>query len=154
MAEKLTEHGFQSSLADPDVWLRAATKADGETYYEYVLMYVDDILAISQYPRTILEEIQKTFKVKDDKIDPPEFYLGAKLQEKPLNGINCWTIISQDYVKAAVANVEEALKKKNRRLPTGRLDTPMSISYTPELDVTDELDADNATFYQELVGVL
>jgi hypothetical protein len=34
MAEKLTEMRFQSSLADPDVWLRAATKRDGEQYYE------------------------------------------------------------------------------------------------------------------------
>jgi hypothetical protein len=47
MAEKLSDLGFQSSLADPNVWLRAAMKGDGEQYYEYVLMYVDDILAIS-----------------------------------------------------------------------------------------------------------
>jgi hypothetical protein len=47
MAEKLTELGFMSSLADPDVWLRAAVKSDAEEYYEYVLMYVDNILAIS-----------------------------------------------------------------------------------------------------------
>jgi Reverse transcriptase (RNA-dependent DNA polymerase) len=85
MAEKLTNLGFQSSLADPDVWLRAASKPDGETYYKYVLMYVDDILAISLEPQHILEEVQKTFKLKNDKIEPPEFYLGAKLHEKILN---------------------------------------------------------------------
>jgi hypothetical protein len=34
-------------MADPDVWLRAATKSDVESDYNYVLMYVDDILAIS-----------------------------------------------------------------------------------------------------------
>jgi Reverse transcriptase (RNA-dependent DNA polymerase) len=32
MAEKLAEMGFQSTIADPDVWLRAATKGDGEQY--------------------------------------------------------------------------------------------------------------------------
>lgn len=155
MAEKLSDLGFQSTLADPDVWIRAATKPDGETYYEYVLMYVDDILAVScAAPQTILEEVQKMFKLKNDKIEPPEFYLEAKLQEKPLNGFNCWTITSQDYVKAAVANVEEALENKGRPFPTGKLDTPMSISYTPELDATTELDADDVTFYQELIGVL
>ena len=47
MAEKLASMGFLSSMADPDVCLRAATKADGESYYEFVLMYVEDILAIS-----------------------------------------------------------------------------------------------------------
>jgi hypothetical protein len=30
MAKKLLELGFQSSLADPDVWLRATTKGDDE----------------------------------------------------------------------------------------------------------------------------
>ena len=105
MAEKLTGMGFLSSMADPDVWLRAATKGDGEQYYGYILMYVDDILAISCDARQILEEIQEaTFKLKNDKIDAPEYYLGARLQLKPINGKTCWTIMSQDYVKAAVKN--------------------------------------------------
>ena len=154
MAEKLSDLGFQSTLADPDVWLRAASKADGERYYEYVLMYVDDILAISCDPQAILEDIQRTFKLKNDKIEPPEFYLGAKLQQKPINGMTCWTITSQEYVKAAVRNVEEAIKTKGRRLPTTNLETPMNSNYTPELDVTEELGHDDVTFYQELIGVL
>ena len=154
MAEKLASMGFQSSMADPDVWLRAATKTDGESYYEYVLMYVDDILSIACDPRIILQEIQSTFKFKNDKIEEPEFYLGAKLQRKPLNGLQCWTITSQDYVKAAVRNVEEALKKSGRKLPTSNTSTPMNITYSPEMDVTEELNDDDVTYFQELIGVL
>jgi hypothetical protein len=86
MAEKLSDMGFQSSMADPDVWLRAAAKGDGERYYEYVLMYVDDILAISSSARLILEEVQRGFKLKNDKIEAPNYYLGAKLQSKSING--------------------------------------------------------------------
>ncbi len=96
MAEKLTDMGFQSTAADPDVWLRAAAKGDEEEYYEYVLMYVDDILSIACDPKSILEDVQKTFKLKNDKIEPPDYYLGAKLQEKPINGTRCWTMTSQD----------------------------------------------------------
>ena len=154
MAEKLSELGFQSSLADPDVWLRAATKGDGEQYFEYVLMYVDDILAISGDPGAILRDVQTTFKLKNDKIEPPEFYLGAKLQEKPINGIKCWTITSQDYVKAAVKNVEEATRDTSRSLPSRNVETPMSMTYLPELDITEELSEQDVTFYQELIGVL
>lgn len=33
---------------------------------------------------------------KGGKIEAPEFYLGAKLQKKLINGIQCWTITSQD----------------------------------------------------------
>jgi hypothetical protein len=117
-------------------------------------MYVDDILAISCNAREILDEIQVTFKLKNDKIEVPEFYLGAKLQLKPINGKMCWTITSQDYVKAAIKNVEEAIAKTRRRLPTHNIDTPMNNSYTPELDVTEELSSDDVTFFQELIGVL
>ena len=154
MAEKLVELGFQSSLADPDVWLRAATKHDGEQYYEYVLMYVDDILAISCEAEAILKDVQTTFKFKNDKIELPEFYLGAKLQEKPINNIKCWTVSSHDYVKAAIKNVQEAIKNTSRKLPTKHVEAPMSASYVPELDVTEELSEEDTTFYQELIGVL
>ena len=154
MAEKLTNMNFQSTMADPDVWLRAATKGDGESYYEYVLMYVDDILAISCDAKAILEDVQKTFKLKNDKIEPPEFYLGAKLQEKPINGMKCWTVTSQDYIKAAVKNVEETIKGTRWRLATTNVDTPMNSSYAPELDVSEELDDKGVTFFQELIGIL
>jgi hypothetical protein len=123
-------------------------KGDGETYYEYVLMYVDDILAISCDPKAILADIQSTFKLKNDKIEPPEFYLGAKLQEKVINGVKCWTITSHDYVKAAVKNVEEIIKKRGRHLPSSNIDTPMNNTYTPEMDVTEELNEDDVTFFQ------
>ena len=47
LAETLdVELGFKSTLADPDVWIRAAIKPDGEKYYEYILVYVDDLLCI------------------------------------------------------------------------------------------------------------
>ena len=58
MARKLNEIGFQSIPADPDVWLRPAVKFNGEDYYEWFLMYVDDILAISMDPTAILNSME------------------------------------------------------------------------------------------------
>ena len=58
MAKQLDEIGFKSSPADPDVWLRPAVKDDGEEYYEYVMMYVDDILAISMRATEVLESLK------------------------------------------------------------------------------------------------
>jgi hypothetical protein len=43
LAETLHTLEYTSSLADPDVWMRPAIKANGEHYYEYILVYVDDI---------------------------------------------------------------------------------------------------------------
>ena len=48
LAERLDEMGFKSSIADPDVWIRPATKIDDEQYYDFILLYVDDMFAISQ----------------------------------------------------------------------------------------------------------
>ena len=64
--------GFNSCRADPDVWMRAATKHNGEEYFEYVILYVDDCLVISNNPEAILrEEIGKHFKLKEESIGPP-----------------------------------------------------------------------------------
>ena len=37
LTEILDDIGFMSSIADPDVWMRAATKPTGETYCECIL---------------------------------------------------------------------------------------------------------------------
>ena len=50
MTKKLDEIGFKSSPADPYVLLRPAIKPDREEYYEYVMVYVEYILAISINP--------------------------------------------------------------------------------------------------------
>jgi hypothetical protein len=47
LANTLHSMGFTSSLADPDVWFKTAVKPNGYKYREYILAYVDDILAIS-----------------------------------------------------------------------------------------------------------
>ncbi len=47
LAAILIQAGFRTSKAGPDVWMCKAHKSSGFTYWEYVLCYVDDILAIS-----------------------------------------------------------------------------------------------------------
>jgi hypothetical protein len=153
MAKKLDDMGFKSSVADPDVWVRTATKVDGEEYYEYILMYVNDILAVSATPLPIMQEIQDMVKFKNDKIEEPMNYLGARLQKKNINGVECWSITIVDYVKAAIENVEEGIKDKRWKLRT-KIHTPMVLSYVPELDGTPELEPDELQYFQELIGML
>ena len=156
MAKKLDEIGFQSCPADPDVWLRPAVKPNGGEYYEYVLMYVDDILSISMDPTTILMSMEgNTVKYKNGKIESPEMYLGAKLQEKELNGQLCWTISSTDYIKAAVQTVKDSVNKPGCqwKIPL-KTPAPMTSSYLPELDGTPELESDDHRFFQEMIGML
>jgi hypothetical protein len=153
LAETLDKIGFKSSIADPDVWLRAATKPDGEEYYEYILCYVDDILSISHDAKATMKAIERDFKFKKNEIAPPEIYLGARLEEKRLNGRNVWTMTSKDYVKAAIENVEKRASKRNMKLPS-RADTPMASNYQHDTDNSPELDTDGITFFQENIGIL
>jgi hypothetical protein len=37
-AETLVGLGYESTLADPDVWIRPAVKPDGFKYYEMILV--------------------------------------------------------------------------------------------------------------------
>ena len=117
--------GFKSSIGDPYVWLHADLKTDGEKYYEYILFYVENILAISHKAIVIMDEIRTTFKFMDNKVAPPETYLGARLQKIYIKGKSCWTMSSVDYVNAAVTNAEEKLKKEGKSLPLKSV-TPMN----------------------------
>ena len=153
LARRLDEIGFWSSIADPDVWMRPAVKPDGEKYYEYMLVYVDDILCISEDPFRPMQQISESLRFKKDKIEPPEFYLGARLEKKELNGKRMWTMTSKDYIKAAVDNIEKHLEKRNRKLPSKAV-TPMSSGYVPETDGSPELGPELITAFQESIGVL
>jgi hypothetical protein len=153
LSETLYELNYLPTKADPDVWIRPAVKPDGFEYYEITLVYVDDIMSISHDPKATMEGIQATFKLKDDKIERPENYLGAQLSQRVINGRECWTMTSEQYIKAAIANVETALDASGQRLPT-RATTPIQAGYRPELDESAELNLSGMRYYQELIGVL
>ena len=140
--------GFESCLADPDVWFREATRADGRKYYEYILLYTDDCLVISENAERVLrDEIGKYWELKEESIGPPSIYLGGSMRQVELEtGTKVWAFGSTQYVKAAVENVESYLKKRGKRLPA-RVSTPLSSGYRPELDTSEELSHDDAAYY-------
>jgi hypothetical protein len=101
-----------------------------------------------------MRRIQEDFKLKDDKIAEPDVYLGATIAKMSLdNGKTCWTMSSEQYVKAAVTNVEEDLAKHGKRLPS-KCVTPFNCNYAPWLEETPELKADGVQRFQELIGQL
>jgi hypothetical protein len=81
--------GFTSSCADPDVWFQLSKRSTGEEYYEYVFLYVDDVLVISEQAEAVLQnEIGKDWVLKPESIGPPSQYLGGKLRKVTLaNGV-------------------------------------------------------------------
>jgi len=111
LTETLFDLNYTPMKGDPDVWIRPGIKPDGFEYYEMVLVYVDDVLCTSHDPEATMKGIQGTFKLKDDKIEKPTMYLGAQISQKVIGGVECWTMTSEQYVKAAIANVEAKLDR-------------------------------------------
>ena len=77
-------------------------------------------------------------------------YLGARLKIKMINGNMCWTITSYDYVIAAVQKIKDTIKQKPWKIPN-TADTPMTKSFVPEVDGTEELGPDRIQFYQDMI---
>ena len=129
-------------------------KPDGDEHCEWVLMYVNNILAISMDPTAILKSMEgDTVKYKKGKIEPLEIYLGAKIFQ--LSGHLCWTISSTDCIKAVVQTVKDSVNKDKCqwKLPS-KAPALMVSSFVPELDGTPELGPDNHRFFQEMIGML
>jgi Reverse transcriptase (RNA-dependent DNA polymerase) len=77
LSETLQAMGYTSTRADLEVYIRKSVKDDGSQYYKMVLCYVDDILVVSQKPFDTMDELKGTFKLKGDKVEAPDMYLGA-----------------------------------------------------------------------------
>jgi len=154
LSETLYSMDFKPTLADPDVWYRAACKPNGFEYYEYILVYVDDILALSHAPRLIMETIKKQYRLKEEPT-PPKVYLGATI--KPWSIPNevkpVWSMSSSNYIKEAIRVLELELSKAGKTL-RGKPSTPMQANYRPELDVSPILGPDQASYYMSLIGIL
>ena len=88
------EHlGYESCKADSDVWMQSATRTDGLDYYEYILLYVDNCLCISENPKPALLQVDKYFPIKPASIGPPKTYPGGKVSKIQLpNGVHAWGV--------------------------------------------------------------
>ena len=157
-AQVLRDMRFVPCQADQDVWMRPAIKSDGTKYYEYVLCYVDDILAQSTDPMAIMDALRETYVLKKSSVKEPDLYLGADIKKMYISGPEDgnkprWAMSSDKYAKRAIDTVEAKLALTGRRLVT-KCTTPLSNDYRPELDQSPELNAEDQNYYQGLIGVL
>ena len=155
LCECMAHLGFCSCLADPDVWMGPAMKANGNEYWEYVLLYVDNALVLSDNAKSVLcNKIGKYFELKEASISPPTIYLGGKMHKVVMqNGMNAWAFSLLQYVQAAVKNVEDNLAKSSSKLPT-KCNTPIASNYQLETDTSKELCASNASTFQLFIGII
>jgi hypothetical protein len=154
----LWDHGYTSCRADPDVWMRPKTKANGFQYWSYILVYTDDILVVDHEPQKVMDYLASRYTLKPGSVKEPDTYLGAQVSKFYIDGAPDpekprWAMSSEAYVKQAVLDVELELSSVDQCLPT-RVATPLSQGYRPELEQSRELDLKRGQYYQSLIGEL
>jgi hypothetical protein len=80
---------FASCPADPDVWMRPTKRSDGPDYYEYIMLYTNDVLVVSDNAEQVLRnELGRYFMLKEESTDPPKIYLEGHVRKVQLdNGV-------------------------------------------------------------------
>ena len=157
MAHTLRDMGYANCRADPDVWMKARAKPTGEEYWEYVLIYSDDILVLSHDPRSVMDDLTKAYTLKAGSIGPPTTYLGADIGQHVFHdsvdpSTTRWSMSSNTYLKRAVTDVENHLNDIGDTLR--KQITPVASGYRPELDSSPLLNEKLTNYYQGLIGVL
>ena len=157
LADCMTSMNYKPCLADPDLWMKAEVRANGDKYYSYILNYVDDILVVHDDARSVLDRIDKYMKLKPDSVGDPDIYLGAKVKRvKVENGVWCWSISPSKYIQESVRNCENHLKSNfdGKYSFTTNAPNPFAMGYDPDTDVTPELNPEEASYYNSIIGMM
>ena len=87
---------------------------------------------------------------------PPDIYLGSDVDKVLLeDGITVWSMNCVEYLCGAIKNVDYILEDDKVALKSsGDGHCPYPLSYRPESDVTNELDADLINMFYQLIGIL
>jgi Reverse transcriptase (RNA-dependent DNA polymerase) len=115
MAQTLRDLSYNTCVADHDVWMKPKVKPTGEEYWEYVLIYSDDILVISHDPKAVMDGLTKAYTLKEGSVALLTTYLGADVHQHTFHdvvdpGTIRWSMSSDTYIKRALADVEQHLE--------------------------------------------
>jgi hypothetical protein len=157
MAQTLRDLAYKTCIDDHDVWMKPKVKHNGDEYWEYVLIYSDDILVVSHDPLEVMNGLTKAYTLKEGSVAPPKTYLGADVQQHTFKDAidpttTRWSMSSDTYIKRAIADVEQHLDNIGETLVKQR--QPILVDYCPELDGTPLLNDKLTKYYQGLIGVL
>ena len=106
-ADTLRALGFTPTYADLNVWIR-----DAGDVYEYVVVYVDDILTALKDPDSFYKELQSdpwNYKLKN--VEEPRFHLGgAFFRDK--DGTLCWCPIQGKNFSSRLSKIRSPRQVK------------------------------------------
>jgi hypothetical protein len=130
----LRDMGFFASLADPCIWMGLAGN-----HYEYIAVYVDDLVIGSKCPAGIIRALTEDYKFKLKGTGLTEFHLGCDFfcDEE---GVSCFA--HRKYIDKLIASYERMFGSKPK---TNKITSRLVKGDHPEICIKQ---------YQSLIGQL
>ena len=142
LADCLRDMGFTPSKAEPDIWMRKA-----EDHYEYIGVYIDDLVIVSKNPQEIADVLIDKHKFKLKGTGSIDVYLGCNFFHDK-DGVLC--MAPKMYIDKMATNFEKMFGSK----PMQNISSPLEKGDHPELDTSDFLEEKGIEMYQSLIGSL
>jgi len=120
-AETLCDMGYSPTKSDPDVWIK-----DCGTHYEYVCVYVDDIMMMGKNPEEFFTTLTEKYNYQLKGVSEPTYHLGGDFFRDP-DGTLAWG--ASTYIKKMLLNYEHMFHEKPKEYSA-----PMAEKDHPELD--------------------
>jgi hypothetical protein len=143
MHDTLRDMGFTPSKVEEDIWMR-----DMGDHYEYLAVYVDDVMIASRNPKAITDALTSNpinFKLKGT--GPVEFHLGCNYY-RDKDGVLCTAPIK--YIDRMVDTYRGLFGENPKKIAQ----SPLEQNDHPELDDSELLDVEGIRKFQSLIGTL
>jgi hypothetical protein len=140
-ADVLQAMGFTPSKAEADIWMR-----ENDNLYEYIAVYVDDLLIAAKDPEQIVKTLSEKHKFKLKGVGPLTYHLGCDyFRDK--NGTLCCG--PKKYITKMLDQYQNMFGCKPREYTS-----PLEKGDHPEVDDSEMLDNDGIKKYQTMIGCL
>jgi len=95
---------YRSTQVESDVWIKRAINHEGGPYYKFMLIYVDDVLHITEDPTEDMEKIRKVIRPKGGNVER------VQLRDGPVG----WSLSCHNYLMSSIEEIERGLRENGR----------------------------------------
>ena len=140
-SDVLRAMGFNQSKAEADIWMH-----ENDGLYEYIAVYVDDLLIAARDPKSIIDILSEKHKFKLKGVGPLTYHLGCDYFRDKDGTLCCGP---KKYITKLMGQFESMFGCKPREYTS-----PLEKGDHPEIDDTEELNEEGIKKYQTMIGCL
>ena len=140
-ADVLRSMGFVPCKAENDIWMHK-----NQELYEYIAVYVDDIMVAARNPSEITKRLESEHRFKLKGVGSMKYHLGCDYFRDE-DGTLCFG--PRKYIDKMIEQFERMFGTKPKEYTS-----PLEKSDHPEIDSSPELDANGIKMYQSMIGSL